>query len=77
MRPARLALLLGLALVALHLDFWRPPREARIWFGWIPGELLWRLVWMGLAFLYLAWFCARVSDVDASDDEDSTGAAAP
>jgi hypothetical protein len=55
----RIAWALGLLLLALHLDFWRPQR-AELWFGWVPEELLWRLVWMLLAFLYLAWFCSRV-----------------
>lgn len=46
-------------LLVLHLDFWRPKR-AEIWFGWMPEELLWRLVWMALAFAYLLFFCNRV-----------------
>jgi len=54
-----LAIVLALALLALHLDFWRAGRPV-IHFGWIPEELLWRLAWMGLAWLYLLWFCARV-----------------
>lgn len=58
-RRALVATVLGLALVALHLDSWRPQR-AVIWLGWCPEELLWRLAWMGLAFLYLVWFCAAV-----------------
>jgi len=49
----------ALLLLALHLDFWRPQR-ARLYWDWIPEELAWRLVWMGLAWIYLLWFCARV-----------------
>ena len=47
------------ALLALHLDFWRPQR-ARLWFGWMPEEILWRLGWMALAWLYL-WLVMRAS----------------
>ena len=52
--------LAGLGLVVLlllHLDPWRPE-------GWpgavagVPGELVYRLAWMGLAFGYLAWVLA-------------------
>lgn len=45
-----------LGLVALHLDFWRPQRVV-LWFGWVPEELLYRLGWMALAWLYLLWVC--------------------
>lgn len=48
-----------LLLLALHLDFWRP-QVARTYFGWMPEELLYRLGWMLLAWLYLLFFCARV-----------------
>lgn len=46
-------------LLVLHLDFWRPQRDV-IWFGWMPEELVWRLAWMVLAFVYLIFFCSRV-----------------
>ncbi len=49
----------GLTLLALHLDFWRPQR-VRLVLGWMPEDLAWRLAWMGLAALYLLFFCARV-----------------
>lgn len=55
-----------LLLLALHLDSWRAPSE-RLWFGWVPAELAWRLAWMGLAFAYLVFFCARVW-VDEGED---------
>lgn len=58
-RAAVLAWVLGVALVLLHLDWWRPQRPV-VYLGWIPEELLWRLGWMALAALYLVWFCARV-----------------
>jgi len=48
-----------IVLLVLHLDSWRPKRDL-IWFGWMPEELAWRLVWMGLAFLYLIFFCNRI-----------------
>jgi hypothetical protein len=47
------------ALLALHLDFWRE-REARIVLGWMPHELAYRLAWMALAWLYLAYVCKFV-----------------
>jgi hypothetical protein len=57
-----------LGLVALHLDWWRPQR-ARLWLGWIPEELAWRLLWMALATAYLFFFCARVWRADESEGE--------
>ncbi len=48
----------GLLLI-LHLDFWRPQRVV-LYGGWLPEELLYRLVWMLLAWLYLMYFCARI-----------------
>jgi hypothetical protein len=45
-----------LVLLALHLDFWRPQR-VRIYFGWVPEELLWRIGWMALAWVYLLYVC--------------------
>ncbi len=53
------AWVLGIGLVVLHLDFWRPQRDV-VHLGWIPEELAWRLAWMALATVYLWWFCARV-----------------
>lgn len=47
------------ALLALHFDLWRP-LPAGPYFGWMPEELLFRLLWMGLAWLYLLWFTATV-----------------
>ncbi len=49
----------GVLLLILHLDFWRPQRVA-LYGGWLPEELLYRLVWMLLAWLYLMYFCARI-----------------
>lgn len=51
---------LGFALLAfLHVDFWRssPPT---LHFGWVPEELLYRLGWIVLAWLYLCFVCARL-----------------
>jgi hypothetical protein len=42
-------------LLVLHFDFWRP----RDWpgaVGGVPGELVYRLLWMALAYVYLAGF---------------------
>ena len=54
-----LAWILGLALVALHLDFWRPKRDV-LWFGFLPEELTWRLGWLVLAIAYLIWLTVAV-----------------
>jgi len=48
-----------LLLLFLHLDFWRPQR-AELYFGWMPEEIAYRLVWMALATAWLVFFCARV-----------------
>lgn len=59
-RALRTAAWVGVAaLMLLHLDFWRSQRAA-LWFGWMPEELLYRLLWMFLAWLYLLFFCARI-----------------
>jgi len=46
-------------LLALHLAPWRDPTES-VRFGWVPDELLYRLVWMFAAWLYLLFFCRFV-----------------
>ena len=46
-------------LLVLHLDFWRPQR-AVLYFGWLPEEMAWRLLWMIGAWLYLIFFTAKV-----------------
>ena len=55
-------------LLLLHLDWWRPAR-ARLWFGWMPEELLWRLAWMALATGYLFFFCTWVWAEDDGVEE--------
>jgi hypothetical protein len=58
-RARRVAAWIGfLVLLALHLDFWRPQR-VRLWAGWLPEELAWRLGWMALAWAYLLFVCSR------------------
>ena len=42
-------------LILLHLDFWRE-QSTTLYFGWIPEEMAYRLVWMFLAWLYLMYF---------------------
>ena len=49
----------GLVLVALHLDFWREQR-VEIYFGWLPEELLYRLIWLAAAWAYLVFFCKEI-----------------
>ena len=46
-------------LIVLHLDFWRPQRMV-LYFGWLPEEIAYRLLWIALAFLYLVYFCTFV-----------------
>ena len=48
-----------LALVVLHLDFWRPQRPD-LWFGWLPEDMAYRLAWMVGAFFFLLFFTYRV-----------------
>jgi len=55
-----------LVLLALHLDFWRPQR-AVLWFGWVPEELLWRLAWMALAWVYLIFVTSFLWRDDPED----------
>lgn len=52
----RLGLIVGLLLVALHLDAWREQRVV-MYAGWIPEELAYRLVWMLAAWIFLLWLC--------------------
>ncbi len=49
----------ALALLGLHLDFWRD-RGTALLMGWMPQELAWRMGWMLLSTLYLIWFCRAV-----------------
>jgi hypothetical protein len=46
-------------LLVLHVDFWRPQRPL-LYFGWLPEELAYRLLWMVAAAAYLFFFTARV-----------------
>ena len=48
-----------LLLIGLHLDFWREQRPV-LYFGWIPEDMAYRLLWMGLAWLYLVYFTTYV-----------------
>lgn len=47
------------ALLILHLDFWRPQRPI-LYFGWLPEDMAYRLVWMFLAWLFLMFFTRYV-----------------
>ncbi len=66
----RTAWLGALVLLFLHLDFWRVQRP-KLWFGWMPEELLYRLLWMLLAWLYLLFFCARIWRDDNTEGGES------
>jgi len=47
----------ALLLLALHLL----PAPTRILpESWLPPELLFRVAWLGLAWVYLLFFCARI-----------------
>lgn len=66
----RVAWFLGGVLFLLHFDFWRPQRVV-LYLGWVPEELAYRLVWVGLATAYLAYFCRfcwRPPSAPAGDD---------
>lgn len=55
----RLVAMLGfVVLLVLHFDAWRTPSAAP-WWGWLPDELGWRLLWMLGALGYLWWFTSR------------------
>ena len=62
------AILSALALLGLHLDFWRPQR-AILYGGWMPEELAYRLIWMLLATAWIAWFCQRIWVDEAKPDK--------
>lgn len=61
-----LAWVFGLALLALHLDFWRGPRAGEV-LG-LPEELAYRVGWMLLAAAYLWFFTARVWRAESETD---------
>jgi hypothetical protein len=48
-----------LFLIALHLDFWRPQRVV-LYLGWIPEELVYRLCWVALVWVYLFFLTSRL-----------------
>lgn len=48
-----------LLLIVTHLDFWRPQR-AELYFGWMPEDLVYRLLWMAGAWAYLIFFTRKV-----------------
>lgn len=48
-----------LLLIVFHLDFWRPQRPV-LYFGWLPEDMAYRLVWMLFAWLYLIYFTTWV-----------------
>lgn len=48
----------AVVLFVLHLDFWREPAPTLL-LGFVPEELAYRLAWMVLAALWVAWFCGR------------------
>ena len=62
----RLAWIGGAVLVLLHLDFWRSPRPEP-WFGWLPDELAYRVVFIGMAWAFMLFVCSRIwtEDVDS------------
>jgi len=46
----------GVLLLVLHLDFWREQRVELYW-DWLPEELMYRVVWLLLAWGFLLFFC--------------------
>ena len=75
MRTHRVVAALGLlGLLFLHIDFWRV-RRPRVYMDWMPEELVYRLVWVALAWLYLLYVCrfvwrpgSRIESVDSEED---------
>ena len=65
-------------LLVSHLDFWRSQRPI-LYFGWIPEELAYRLLWTAVAWAYLVFFTRRIwleqePSTDPRDEtEDNTG----
>ncbi|MFG0317495.1 MAG: hypothetical protein ACF8XB_09490 [Planctomycetota bacterium JB042] len=55
-------------LLALHFDvWWADPRPADDVLPGLPAELGFRLAWMGLAWLWLLHFTARVWRTDEAN----------
>jgi hypothetical protein len=61
-----LSVLCLIGLLVTHVDPWRPQR-AEVWFGWLPEELLWRLLWMLAAWAFVAWFTRAVWAREAAE----------
>ena len=55
-------------LIVTHLDFWRPQRP-ELYFGWLPEDLAYRLLWMLAAWAYLLFFTRWVWRDDATGDD--------
>lgn len=56
-RTSQISAILGfVALVSLHLDFWRPQRSV-LWFGWLPEELAYRIAYCLAAWLFILFVC--------------------
>ncbi len=45
-----------------------PAQSTELMFGWMPVDLVYRLVWMVLAWLYLMHFTAKVWGPDGEVD---------
>jgi hypothetical protein len=60
---ARVLSMGAVGLTLLHLDFWRTQRGTLL-LGWIPDELLYRLIYILLAGAYILWICAWLPDAD-------------
>jgi hypothetical protein len=60
----------GLALlIVTHLDFWRPQRP-ELYFGWMPEDLVYRLLWMLAAWVYLLFFTRKVWGQGTLEEDD-------
>ena len=45
-------------LMVLHLDSWRDQRVV-LYFGWLPEEVVYRLCWVALVWVYLLFLTSR------------------
>jgi len=61
----KIAWISAIVLLVLHHDFWRVQRPVLYW-GWLPEELLYRMTWLGLAWVFLLFFCRFIWQKDGA-----------
>jgi uncharacterized membrane protein len=53
----------AVVMTLLHLDFWRPQSDT-LMLGWVPEELLYRILYIFLAWVYVLWVCAWLPEAE-------------